>query len=108
VVTIEDGVVGVVELTSDGGTDSEGVVDSMISGFAVVSSVALCSDDGAVSGSGSGLDCCLDGSSTCSEENSASFRRLRGVRGGKEDSATEYQGSYGNVSMSGNCNGEST
>jgi len=53
-------------------------------------------------------DCCLDGSSTCSEENSASFRRLRGVRGGKEDSATEYQGSYGNVSMSGNCNEEST
>lgn len=44
-VTTEDGVVGVVELTSDGGTDSEGVVGSMISGSAAVSSVAPASVD---------------------------------------------------------------
>lgn len=92
--TTEDGVVGVVELTSDGGTDSEGVVGSTISCSTVASAIVSVWEAGAVSVSDSGLDCCLDGSSTCSEENSASLRRLRGTRTGKEDSGTENQGSY--------------
>jgi hypothetical protein len=100
----EEGVVGLVESSSEGATDTEGEsacisaldctgISLVVEIPARIGSSSFPTSVTASASTAAGFDCCREGSSTCSEESSARFRRLRELRTGNDDSGTENQGS---------------
>jgi len=97
-VAVEEGVVGLVESSSEGApdTDGESVCTSGPGCTGSSGTVGRSSSSASViapASTATGFDCWREGSSTCSEESSARFRRLRELRIGNDDSGTENQGS---------------